>query len=115
MEIALITARGVLAAALQDFDAHLTQNGPQALSDQMCHGMMKVCQSVSFVVERAATDVIDHAMRLVGGSSYAARHPLARAYRDVRAAAFMLPYSPPEEAMDFIASAAPVASSMVEE
>lgn len=106
MEIALTTARGVLAAALEDFDAHLQRNKPQALTDDMSRTMMKVCQSVSLIVERAATTVVDHAMRLVGGSSYAARHPLARAYRDVRAAAFMMPYSPPEEAMDFIAETA---------
>ena len=72
----------------------------------MSRAMMKECQSVSLVVERVATEVVDHAMRLVGGASYHAWHPLARAYRDVRAAAFMPPYSPPEEAVDFIADTA---------
>lgn len=106
MEIALTAARGTLSTALQDFDAYLLLNKPQVLTDDMSRAMMKECQSVSLVVERAATAVIDHAMRLTGGSSYQARHPLARAYRDVRAAAFMPPYSPPEEAIDFIADTA---------
>lgn len=103
METALIAARGTLATALQDFDAHLMLNKPQVITDDMSRAMMKECQLVSLVVERAATAVVDHAMRLTGGASYQARHPLARAYRDVRAAAFMPPYSPPEDAMDFVA------------
>ncbi|MBC2879516.1 MULTISPECIES: acyl-CoA dehydrogenase family protein [Streptomyces] len=103
MEIALTAARGTLATALQDFDSYLLLNKPQVVTDDMSRAMMKECQAVSLVVERAAVAVIDHAMRLTGGASYHARHPLARAYRDVRAAAFMPPYSPPEEAADFLA------------
>ncbi|MFD9811794.1 acyl-CoA dehydrogenase family protein [Streptomyces sp. NPDC059080] len=103
METALTAARGTLTTALQDFDAHLMLNKPQVITDDMSRAMMKECQLVSAVVERAATQVVDHAMRLTGGASYQARHPLARAHRDVRAAAFMPPYSPPEDAVDFVA------------
>ncbi|UNO43216.1 acyl-CoA dehydrogenase family protein [Streptomyces sp. MST-110588] len=103
MEAALTTARGTLGAALQDFDSLLLRNKPQVVTDDTSRAMMKECQLVSMVVERAATTVVDLAMRLTGGASYQARHPLARAYRDVRAAAFMPPYSPPEEAVDFVA------------
>ncbi|MFI9230712.1 acyl-CoA dehydrogenase family protein [Streptomyces rimosus] len=103
MEAALTAARGTLSAALQDFDSLLLRNKPQVVTDDMSRAMMKECQLVSMTVERAATTVVDLAMRLTGGASYQARHPLARAYRDVRAAAFMPPYSPPEEAVDFVA------------
>ncbi|MFE0104618.1 acyl-CoA dehydrogenase family protein [Streptomyces sp. NPDC059009] len=106
MEIALTAARGTLGTALRDFDSCLQRNRPQSITDETGRGMMKACQSVSLVVERAAVQVVDLAMRLTGGASYHARHPLARAYRDVRAAAFMPPYSPPEEALDFIADTA---------
>ncbi|MEE1736149.1 acyl-CoA dehydrogenase family protein [Streptomyces sp. BE147] len=103
METALTAARGTLATALQDFDSYLLTNKPQVITDDMSRAMMKECQTVSTVVERAATTVVDHAMRVTGGASYTAHHPLARAFRDVRAAAFMPPYSPPEELVDFLA------------
>ncbi|MEU2085515.1 acyl-CoA dehydrogenase family protein [Streptomyces albus] len=103
METALAAARGTLATALQDFDSYLLTNKPQVTTDDVSRAMMKECQTVSTVVERAATTVVDHAMRVTGGASYTAHHPLARAYRDVRAAVFMPPYSPPEESVDFLA------------
>nr|ACH85569.1 CetI [Actinomyces sp. Lu 9419] len=106
MEIALTAARSALTCGLQDFDSHLMLNRPQVLTDDQARAMMHECQAVSTVVERAVTTVVDHAMRVVGGASFAASHPLARAYRDVRAAAFMPPYSPPEEGVDFLADSA---------
>ncbi|MQS38535.1 acyl-CoA dehydrogenase family protein [Streptomyces katsurahamanus] len=103
METALTAARGTLGAGLRDFDAQLLLNRPWSVTAETGRAMMKECQTVSLVVGRAAREVVDHAMTLTGGASYTAGHPLARAYRDVRAAPFMPPYSPPEEAVDFLA------------
>ncbi|MFI1884800.1 acyl-CoA dehydrogenase family protein [Streptomyces jumonjinensis] len=103
METALTAARGTLGAGLRDFDAHLLLNRPRSVTAETGRAMMKECQTVSLVVGRAAREVVDHAMTLTGGASCTAGHPLARVYRDVRAAPFMPPYSPPEEAVDFLA------------
>jgi alkylation response protein AidB-like acyl-CoA dehydrogenase len=50
----------------------------------------------------AAVRVVDRAMALSGGAGYLNTHPLAKAYRDARAAAFMHPMGA-NRAMDFIA------------
>ena len=42
-------------------------------------------------VNEAAVRVVDHALALSGGAGYVNGSPLARAYRDVRAGAFMHP------------------------
>jgi alkylation response protein AidB-like acyl-CoA dehydrogenase len=39
----------------------------------------------------AAVRIVDRAMALTGGAGFRSGHPLARAYRDVRAGAFMHP------------------------
>jgi alkylation response protein AidB-like acyl-CoA dehydrogenase len=53
----------------------------------------------------AAVRVVDRAMALSGGAGYLNRHPLARAYRDARAGAFMHPLGV-NRAYDFLARTA---------
>jgi alkylation response protein AidB-like acyl-CoA dehydrogenase len=48
-------------------------------------------QAAKTFVNEAAVRVVDRALALSGGAGYMAAHPLARAYRDVRAGAFMHP------------------------
>ena len=48
-------------------------------------------QSAKTFVNEAAVRVVDRALALSGGAGYMSRHPLSRAYRDVRAGAFMHP------------------------
>jgi alkylation response protein AidB-like acyl-CoA dehydrogenase len=48
-------------------------------------------QAAKTFVNEAAVRVVDRALALSGGAGYMAAHPLSRAYRDVRAGAFMHP------------------------
>src|SRR5215207_1093689 len=48
-------------------------------------------QAAKTFINEAAVGVVDRALALSGGAGYMAAHPLARAYRDVRAGAFMHP------------------------
>jgi alkylation response protein AidB-like acyl-CoA dehydrogenase len=48
-------------------------------------------QTAKTFINEAAMRVVDRALALSGGAGYMAKHPLSRAYRDVRAGAFMHP------------------------
>ena len=48
-------------------------------------------QAAKAFVSEAAARIVDRALALSGGAGYRSGHPLARAYRDVRAGAFMHP------------------------
>lgn len=48
-------------------------------------------QAAKTFANHAAVRIVDRALATSGGAGYMARHPLARAYRDVRAGAFMHP------------------------
>jgi alkylation response protein AidB-like acyl-CoA dehydrogenase len=48
-------------------------------------------QAAKVVLNEGAVRVVDQALALSGGAGYMTRHPLSRAYRDVRAGAFMHP------------------------
>jgi alkylation response protein AidB-like acyl-CoA dehydrogenase len=48
-------------------------------------------QAAKAFINETATAIVDRALALSGGAGYASTHPLARAYRDVRAGAFMHP------------------------
>jgi L-evernosamine nitrososynthase len=48
-------------------------------------------QATKTFVNEAAVRVVDRALSLSGGAGYLNGHPLARAYRDVRAGGFMHP------------------------
>jgi alkylation response protein AidB-like acyl-CoA dehydrogenase len=48
-------------------------------------------QSAKAFINETAVRVVDRALAMSGGAGYMAKHPLARAYRDVRAGAFMHP------------------------
>ena len=55
---------------------------------------MKDYQSVKWVVNRTAIDIVSKAMDLAGGRGYVSANSLTRLYRDVRAGPFMQPHSP---------------------
>src|SRR4051794_4984476 len=48
-------------------------------------------QAAKAFVNEAAVRIVDRALAVSGGAGYLSGHPLARAYRDVRAGSFMHP------------------------
>ncbi|HWM08549.1 MAG TPA: acyl-CoA dehydrogenase family protein [Solirubrobacteraceae bacterium] len=79
--IELGACRAVLARAaalVDDSDEHLT-------------ALFAEAQAAKAFVSETAIRIVDRALSLSGGAGYLNGHPLARAYRDVRAGSFMHP------------------------
>jgi alkylation response protein AidB-like acyl-CoA dehydrogenase len=89
--IDLSAARAVIARAAGLVDAHYEANPTTEGSDAELAAVFAEGQAAKTFVGEAATRVVDHALALSGGAGYMNRSPLARAYRDVRASAFMHP------------------------
>lgn len=91
----LAAARAVLsrAAALIDAD-------PSPVA-----ALFAEAQAAKAFVNEAAARIVERALAVAGGAGYAGRGPLARAYRDVRAASFMHPLGA-GRAYDYLAAAA---------
>jgi alkylation response protein AidB-like acyl-CoA dehydrogenase len=103
--IDLGSMRGVLDRAGRLIDDHLAAFpcGDAALADvQAVYGEV---QAAKTHINEAAARVVDRALALSGGAGYLAAHPLAKAYRDVRAGAFMHPLGA-NRAYDFLARTA---------
>jgi len=100
MEIGLATARAALGRTCVAIDEFLAQADEELTMDGVAE-IVKDYQCTKLIVNRTATDVVDRAMTVIGGSSYLTGSPLGRLYRDVRAGGFMQPYSPPE-GLEFI-------------
>ncbi|MBT6278024.1 MAG: acyl-CoA/acyl-ACP dehydrogenase [Chromatiales bacterium] len=92
MEIALATSQTMMTQMGLRLDAIM--EAPETLTWEGGHELMKDYQSVKFVVNRHAIDIVSKAMDLAGGGGFASGNPLTRLYRDVRAGPFMQPYSP---------------------
>ena len=95
MEAALASARATLERAATHANELLYGSTTPATRDQVVLAA-KEGQLAKMIVARDVIDVVDRAMTLSGGSGYMAASPLARMYRDVRAAPFMQPFSPLE-------------------
>lgn len=105
MELQIAAARGALNTALANLDAHITNAKPRAMDVEKGRQLLKECVAAGMIVERSAVQVVDLAMQLCGGRSYTDDHTLGRLYRDIRAAAFMRPWAPAEQWVDFVAGA----------
>jgi alkylation response protein AidB-like acyl-CoA dehydrogenase len=93
--IQLSACRASLARAAALLDQH---SGPDA--DVV--GLFAEAQAAKAFVNDAAARVVDRALALTGGAGYLNGHPLARAYRDVKAGEFMHPLGA-NRAYDFLA------------
>lgn len=96
---AVLGATGVLLDRLHSGDEPMPQT-----TEQMAPAFAQV-QGAKAMINEAAVRVVDRAMALTGGAGYMSRHPLSRAYRDVRAGAFMHPLGA-NRAYEFVAQVA---------
>jgi alkylation response protein AidB-like acyl-CoA dehydrogenase len=71
----------------QYYRAHPADEGTP---DEMAAAFAEI-QSAKAFINEASVRVVDRALTLSGGAGFMNKHPLSRAYRDVRAGAFMHP------------------------
>jgi len=89
--IDLAAGRGILARAASLVDEHYAAHPADDGTDDEVVAVFSEGQAAKAFVVDAATRVVDRALALSGGAGYLNGSPLARAYRDVRAGAFMHP------------------------
>ncbi|HEX2504212.1 MAG TPA: acyl-CoA dehydrogenase family protein [Miltoncostaeaceae bacterium] len=88
MELSAIRAVLQRAGTLID-EHHLSRSAWDGGGDLVA--LFAEVQAAKTFINEAAVRVVDRALALSGGAGYMASHPLSRAYRDVRAGAFMHP------------------------
>jgi alkylation response protein AidB-like acyl-CoA dehydrogenase len=98
----LAAARGVLSRAAALIDEHRVANPASDGSAEEIGALFAEAQAAKAFVNEAAARIVDRALALSGGAGYAGGSPLARAYRDVRASAFMHPLGA-NRAYDYLA------------
>ena len=96
MEILLATARAMVGQMGRMTDDFLADHAGRQPSLEAAHELLKDHQSMKWVVNRNAIEIVSRAMDVAGGGAFMEKHPLSRLYRDVRAGPFMQPYSPTE-------------------
>jgi alkylation response protein AidB-like acyl-CoA dehydrogenase len=87
----LAAARGVLSRAAALIDAHRAANPASDGSAEELEALFAEAQAAKAFVNEAAARIVERALALSGGAGYLNGSPLARAYRDVKAGAFMQP------------------------
>jgi L-evernosamine nitrososynthase len=89
--IELSAMRAVFGRTGALLDEHHLRAAGAPVADEEVADLFAEVQSAKTFVNEAAVRVVDRALALSGGAGYMSRHPLSRAYRDVRAGAFMHP------------------------
>jgi alkylation response protein AidB-like acyl-CoA dehydrogenase len=89
--IDLSAARAILARGSGLIDAHYAAHPAHDGPDDALVAVFTETQLAKTFVNEAGVRVVDRALALSGGAGYVNGSPLARAYRDVRAGAFMHP------------------------
>src|SRR5947207_15723814 len=87
----LAAARGVLSRAATLIDQHRAVNPTSDGTAEELGKLFTEAQAAKAFVNDAAARIVDRALALSGGAGYLNGSPLARAYRDVKATAFMHP------------------------
>jgi alkylation response protein AidB-like acyl-CoA dehydrogenase len=87
----LAASRGVLSRAATLIDDHRAANPASDGSAEELNELFAEAQAAKAFVNEAAARIVDRALALSGGAGYVNGSPLARAYRDVKAGAFMHP------------------------
>jgi alkylation response protein AidB-like acyl-CoA dehydrogenase len=87
----LAACRAMLARAARLVDDHDADDAHSGRDAEVVLGLFAEAQAAKTFVNEAATRVVDHALALSGGAGYLNGSLIARAYRDVRAGAFMHP------------------------
>jgi alkylation response protein AidB-like acyl-CoA dehydrogenase len=72
-------------------DQHHAANPTSIGTDEELMALFAEVQAAKAFIGQAAPRIVDRALALSGGAGYLNGSPLARAYRDVRAGAFMHP------------------------
>ena len=103
--IDLAASRATISRAAALIDEHHAANPTADGTDEEITALFAEGQAAKTFVNEAATRVVDRALALSGGAGYLNGSPLARAYRDVRAGAFMHPLGA-NRAYDFLADVA---------
>ncbi len=89
--IDLAASRGVLSRAAILIDGHRAANAASDGTPEELGALFAEAQAAKAFVNEAAARIVDRALALSGGAGYLNGSPLARAYRDVKAGAFMHP------------------------
>ncbi|HEY7629537.1 MAG TPA: acyl-CoA dehydrogenase family protein [Thermoleophilaceae bacterium] len=89
--IELAAARAALARGASLIDQHHEDHPTSHGSPEELTALFGEAQAVKTFVNDTSVRLVDRALTLAGGRGYLNGHPIARAYRDVRASAFMNP------------------------
>jgi alkylation response protein AidB-like acyl-CoA dehydrogenase len=87
----LAACRAIFARSASLIDEHDAANPTSVGTAPELTKLFAEAQSAKAFASEAAPRIVDRALALSGGAGYLNRNPLSRAYRDVRAIAFMHP------------------------
>ena len=87
----LAACRAVLSRAAGLIDTHYALSPASPLPSSQVTRLFAQAQTAKVLVGEIAVRIVDRVLALSGGAGYANGNPIARAYRDVRATAFMHP------------------------
>jgi alkylation response protein AidB-like acyl-CoA dehydrogenase len=89
--VTLSACRAIFSRAAALIDEHHARNPTSPGTPDELTSLFAEAQSAKAFIAEAAVRIVDRALALSGGAGYLNGSPLARAYRDVRATAFMHP------------------------